>query len=70
MRSVSFTVTLSAEQLAQAKGKGKFYGANLPVPLKKGPHSIAVGIVEPAAQRTSVVKTELEVGGAAGASSG
>jgi hypothetical protein len=60
MRSVNFTVTLSPEQMAQAKGK--FYGANLPVPLAKGPHTVAVGILEPAAQRTSVVKTAVEVG--------
>jgi VWFA-related protein len=60
MRSVNFTVTLSPEQMAQAKGR--FYGANLPVPLAKGPHTVAVGILEPAAQRTSVVKTAVEVG--------
>jgi VWFA-related protein len=60
MRSVSFTVTLSPTQMAQAKGK--FYGANLPVPLAKGPHTVAVGILEPAAQRTSVVRAEVEVG--------
>ena len=61
LRSVSFTVTLSPAQMAQSKGK--FYGANLPLSLAKGPHAVAVGMVEPAAQRTSVVRTEIEVGG-------
>jgi VWFA-related protein len=64
MRSVSFTVTLSPSQLAQARGK--FYGAHLPVPLTRGAHTVAVGILEPAAQRTSVVRTDVEVGGAGG----
>jgi VWFA-related protein len=60
MRSVSFTVTLSPSQMAQSKGK--FYGANLPLSLVQGPHAVAVGMVEPAAQRTSIVRTEIEVG--------
>ena len=66
MRSVSFTVTLSPAQMAQSKGR--FYGANLPLSLVNGPHAIAVGMVEPAAQRTSIVRTEIEVGEAAPAS--
>ncbi len=62
LRSVSLTVTLSPADLAQAKGK--FYAANLPLSLAKGPHTVAVGVVEPAAQRTSVVTTEIEVAAA------
>jgi hypothetical protein len=62
MRSVSFTVTLSPSQMAQSKGK--FYGATLPLSLVKGPHAVAVGMVEPAAQRTSIVRTEIDVGAA------
>jgi hypothetical protein len=64
LRSVSFTVSLSPAQMAQSKGK--FYGATLPVPLTKGAHTVAVGILEPAAQRTSVVRTAVEVGSADG----
>jgi hypothetical protein len=45
-----------------AEAAGQFYGATLPLSLKRGSHAVAVGIVEPAAQRTSVVRMELEAG--------
>jgi hypothetical protein len=60
LRSVSFTVALSPAQMAQAKGK--YYAATLPLSLVQGPHAVAVGMLEPATQRTSVVRKEIEVG--------
>jgi VWFA-related protein len=61
MRSVSFSVTLSPAEMAQSKGK--YYGATLPLSLAKGRQAVAIGLVEPAVQRTSVLRTELDVGG-------
>jgi VWFA-related protein len=62
MRTLSFTAALTPEQLAVAKGK--LYGATLPLVLDKGPQTLAIGLVEPAAQRTSVARAELDVGSA------
>jgi VWFA-related protein len=64
MRYVEVTVSVPANRMAAAAGQ--FYGATLPLALKKGPQTVAIGIVEPAAQRTSVVRTEVEVGAGAG----
>jgi len=61
MRNVAFTVVVPNARLAESKGM--FYGATLPLSLPRGPHAVAVGIVEELAQRTSVVRTDLLVGG-------
>jgi VWFA-related protein len=62
LRLVDLTVAVPNDQLAAAKGK--LYGAHLPLVLSKGTQTIAVGIVEPAAQRTSVARAVVEVAAA------
>jgi hypothetical protein len=64
MRTVSIAVTLSPEQMAQAKGR--LYGTTLPLTLAKGSQAVAIGVLEPATQRASVARTEFEVGAAGG----
>jgi VWFA-related protein len=60
MRYVALNVVIPSDRLEEAAGQ--FYGATLPVILKKGPQTVAVGVVEAAVQRTSVVRMELEAG--------
>jgi hypothetical protein len=60
MRYVAVTVEIPSDRMADAAGQ--FYGATLPLSLEKGPHAVAVGVVEAASQRTSVVRLELEAG--------
>jgi hypothetical protein len=64
MRMVAVKVAIPSERMAAAAKQ--FYAATLPILLKKGPQTVAVGVVEPAAQRTSLLRTELQVGGADG----
>jgi VWFA-related protein len=61
VKTVSFTAAVPAAAMGDVKGK--FYGATVPLVLDKGKQAIAVGMVEPGAQRTSVSRAEIEVGG-------
>jgi hypothetical protein len=59
LKIVDLAVVVPEDQLAIAKGK--LWGAHLPLLLTTGPQSIAVGLVEPGAQRTSVARTRIDV---------
>jgi len=59
LRVVDLTVAVPDEQMAAAKGK--LYGAHVPVLLAKGAQTVAIGVVEPEAQRTSVARTVVVV---------